>query len=716
MCLFAKVNLSPILHKVIESKLKKYCLRFVFQLEHAKITQIELKHESFKRNAEINELVKRQEELQERLSEETKAKEQLALELHKAEGILDGYAGERVALEGQVKQKAEIQQHLEQELQLTSSRLQELEHERQIMRQERELLSRQQDAMRDTAGSKELRLVEAAVDAAPEADLLEETEKLMKEKVEVQRQAEKENGELLKQVKTLESELEEQVNKVIEIEQEKKAEITDLRQQIQALEKQLEKNRKFLDARTTKPESDKTISASELALELEQVKYEAAATKEELNSYRERAKKLKDELQVRELTISQLQENLEQAMKTKPERDEPTAASKLASGQEEAKFKAAATQEELNSYKEQAEKLKDELQATQSKTESDEPAPVSKLLLELEEVMSEAAVTKEELNNYRKQAGKLKNELQVREMTIEQLRDDLKEVTQSKTQNDEPAAVSKLLLALEEVKSEAAVTNEELNSYRKHAEKLKNELQVRKLTIEQLRDDLKEATKSKLESSEHAAVSKLLLELEEVKSEAAVAKEELNSYRKQAEKLKDELQVKETKLESDEPADVSQLVLELEEVKSEAASMKEELNIYRKCAEKLKDELQVKETKLESDEPADVSQLVLELEEVKSEAASMKEELNIYRKCAEKLKDELQKTVTSEIAFTVEETDELSLGVESLHMLGNKNKRDVQDNNLLNTAEELATSLNLKYLIIHASVLLQTEPSRLFPS
>ncbi|MGH0156255.1 UNVERIFIED_CONTAM: hypothetical protein FKN15_061980 [Acipenser sinensis] len=72
-------------------------------------------------------------------------------------GILDGYAGERVALEEQVQQKAEIQQHLEQELQLTGSRLRELEEEQQIMRQERELLSRQQDAMRDTAGSKELR-------------------------------------------------------------------------------------------------------------------------------------------------------------------------------------------------------------------------------------------------------------------------------------------------------------------------------------------------------------------------------------------------------------------------------------------------------------------------------------------------------------------------------------------------------------------------------
>lgn len=80
-------------------------------------------------------------------------------------------------------------------------------------------------------------------------DLLEETEKLMAEKVEVQRQAEKESLDLLHQVKTLEAELEEQVNRVIELEHARKTETGDLLQQIQALEKQLEKNRRFLDVR-----------------------------------------------------------------------------------------------------------------------------------------------------------------------------------------------------------------------------------------------------------------------------------------------------------------------------------------------------------------------------------------------------------------------------------------------------------------------------------
>lgn len=85
------------------------------------------------------------------------------------------------------------------------------------------------------------------------AELLEETEKLMKEKREVQRQAEKEQNDFTKQVKLLECELEEQVILKMEIEQEKSTEILDLQQQILALEKQLEKNRKFLDVRMLLP-------------------------------------------------------------------------------------------------------------------------------------------------------------------------------------------------------------------------------------------------------------------------------------------------------------------------------------------------------------------------------------------------------------------------------------------------------------------------------
>lgn len=76
---------------------------------------------------------------------------------------------------------------------------------------------------------------------------LQETEKLMKEKLQVQCQAEKVHSELQNQVKILEIDVEEKISKLIEMEQEKNAEVTDLRQQNQALEKQLENLRKFVD-------------------------------------------------------------------------------------------------------------------------------------------------------------------------------------------------------------------------------------------------------------------------------------------------------------------------------------------------------------------------------------------------------------------------------------------------------------------------------------
>lgn len=69
----------------------------------------------------------------------------------------------------------------------------------------------------------------------------------MKEKLQVQCQAEKVHNELQNQVKILEIDVEEKISKLIEMEQEKNAEVTDLRQQNQALEKQLENLRKFVD-------------------------------------------------------------------------------------------------------------------------------------------------------------------------------------------------------------------------------------------------------------------------------------------------------------------------------------------------------------------------------------------------------------------------------------------------------------------------------------
>ncbi|XP_023562308.1 A-kinase anchor protein 9 isoform X6 [Octodon degus] len=234
------------------------------QLEHAKVTQTELMRESFRQKQEATESLKCQEELRERLHEESRAREQLAVELSKAEGVIDGYADEKTLFERQIQEKTDIIDRLEQELLCAGNRLQELEADQQQIQEERELLSRQKEAMKSEAGPVEQRLVDAAVDAAPGAELLQETEKLMKEKLEVQCQAEKVRDDLQKQVKALEIDVEEQVSRFIELEQEKNAELMDLRQQNQALEKQLEKMRKFLDEQAIDREHERDVFQQEI--------------------------------------------------------------------------------------------------------------------------------------------------------------------------------------------------------------------------------------------------------------------------------------------------------------------------------------------------------------------------------------------------------------------------------------------------------------------
>ncbi|KAM9216535.1 A-kinase anchor protein 9 [Dugong dugon] len=244
------LNISSRLQAAVE-KLLEAISETSSQLEHAKVTQTELMRESFRQKQEATESLKCQEELRERLHEESRAREQLAVELSKAEGVIDGYADERTFFERQIQEKSDIIDRLEQELLCEGNRLQELEAERQQIQEERELLSRQREAMKAEAGP-------------AEQQLLQETEKLMKEKLEVQCQAEKVRDDLQKQVKALEIDVEEQVSRFIELEQEKNAELMDLRQQNQALEKQLEKMRKFLDEQAIDREHERDVFQQEI--------------------------------------------------------------------------------------------------------------------------------------------------------------------------------------------------------------------------------------------------------------------------------------------------------------------------------------------------------------------------------------------------------------------------------------------------------------------
>ncbi|GCB69835.1 hypothetical protein scyTo_0005547 [Scyliorhinus torazame] len=95
-------------------------------------------------------------ELLDRVNEKLKVRQQLAVEPHQAKGISDSYTEDKAGLEMQIWEKTEMQHQIPQELQHTSSCPHVLEEEWQQLhqlRQERELITRQQLAMKENTGS-----------------------------------------------------------------------------------------------------------------------------------------------------------------------------------------------------------------------------------------------------------------------------------------------------------------------------------------------------------------------------------------------------------------------------------------------------------------------------------------------------------------------------------------------------------------------------------
>lgn len=88
--------------------------------------------------------------------------------------------------------------------------------------------------------------------------LLAEAERLGQERVDVQRQAEKDRVGLAGRLRLLELALEEQENRAQQQEEQHHTQTEDLQQQISALEKQLKHNRQFIDVRLKNVSLQKT--------------------------------------------------------------------------------------------------------------------------------------------------------------------------------------------------------------------------------------------------------------------------------------------------------------------------------------------------------------------------------------------------------------------------------------------------------------------------
>ncbi|XP_048366813.1 A-kinase anchor protein 9 isoform X6 [Sphaerodactylus townsendi] len=659
------------------------------QLEHAKATQTELMRESFKREEETTELLKGQEDLQERLDEEVKARQQLALELGRAESLIDGYADEKSLLEKQIQEKIDVIEHLEQDLLCTGNKLQELEAERQQLQEEKELLFRQKDAMKANAGPVEKRLVDAAVDAASQAELLAETEKLMKEKIEVQRQAEKEHDYLQKQVKALETDIEEQVNRFLELEQEKNAELMDLRQQNQALEKQLEKTRKFLDEQAIDREHERDVFQQEIQKLEHQLKIPQRfqpvnehQNQEVIEGKNDHIKELEAQIEYLKSDQERIKQNSEQEIEQLNDVIEKLQ-QELANIEHKEPLDLSSIQEDADNLKHQLDVVLAEKEALLKKVESSH-VEMSQAKSKLEEVKLKAKKLKEELDTLREAHRRMEEELKNVQMRSGIVGPGVK--IHEKPENPEAAnkknaeifnfveenakdSSSNTDVKLQQLQTALKDKDSELRQCYKQIKDLNEQAQAESETFQQKIVELEEALAQKaavalvseiqlnavleeskaipeihrggpektieaaltekvgspVEDNAKLRLSALLEKLTEMEGQVANAHTSL-----QLEKAKVEIAQKEAKEKEGRLTELRQRLAEVEEKhKRERTKMARKAKTPQRVPEK-------SENKERGLLPAD-----LELEKVRGESAAAKEELNSSREKVEKLKEEL---------------------------------------------------------------------------
>ncbi|XP_035529571.1 pericentrin [Morone saxatilis] len=202
--------------------------------------------------------------LLEQLDQEARLKSQLQLELHKAEGLLDGYVAEKAVLEESLQQKETQEERLVEELedlkvklhqmQGLTAELDSLRLKHQELSEEHTLLLRQKEHLSAGLGEREKG---HWLSLDPDTALLAETERLTQDRLDLQRQAEKDRSSLSLRLRALERELDEQETKGLETEQHHKTHTEDLNQRVQALEKQLKHDRQFIEEQAVEREHER---------------------------------------------------------------------------------------------------------------------------------------------------------------------------------------------------------------------------------------------------------------------------------------------------------------------------------------------------------------------------------------------------------------------------------------------------------------------------
>ncbi|XP_073502858.1 pericentrin isoform X2 [Phyllobates terribilis] len=226
------------------------------QLEQTREMQKCFEDEFKSRNQDMAQVVIQNQDLLKELAKETEEKNQLQLELHKSQGLIDGFALEKASLEEALVSKESSEHRLVVELEKSREQVKILTQEPCVSGKEKEVLQRLQEVL---SGSD------------IDAELLKETERLLKEELELHCQAKQDRSNLISQMKMLEMELEEQMSRSQELMRKTNA-MTDLQQQIQSLEKQLKSQRQFMDEQAMEREHERDEFQQEIQKLEEQLK------------------------------------------------------------------------------------------------------------------------------------------------------------------------------------------------------------------------------------------------------------------------------------------------------------------------------------------------------------------------------------------------------------------------------------------------------------
>ncbi|XP_056392614.1 pericentrin [Hyla sarda] len=226
------------------------------QLEQTREMQKCFEEEFQSRNQDMAQVVIQNQDLLKELAKETEEKNRLQVELHKSQGLNEGFALEKATLEESLLSKESLEHQLIVELEKSREQLKILTQEPTVFGKEKEVLQRLQEVL---AGSD------------IDAELLKETERLLKEELELHCQAKQDHSNVISQMKMLEMELEEQMARNQEL-MKKTKDMADLQQQIQSLEKQLKSQRQFMDEQAVEREHERDEFQQEIQNLEEQLK------------------------------------------------------------------------------------------------------------------------------------------------------------------------------------------------------------------------------------------------------------------------------------------------------------------------------------------------------------------------------------------------------------------------------------------------------------